>query len=162
MISAPELLLIKSRLMQGADAARKIATSADPVFYDQEQYEAVFTALTSMSQDLSRVLAELDVLRGMFYSGVSLFLSSEMTSHGNGMPNPGRDVVGVPEQADSGSGEGEPPVSQGTDGGVPSSGPVRKRTKRSQPRRHPKGDALLPVAMGPGDGSGEVDSGKDG
>jgi len=161
MISAPELLLIKSRLMQGADAARKIATSTDPVFYDQEQYEAVFTALTSMSQDLSRILAELDVLRGMFYSGVSLFLSSEM-NHGNGMPNAGRDVVGVPEQANSGSGEGEPPVSQGADGGVPSSGPVRKRTKRSQPRRNTKGDAEISVAVGPGDGSGEVDSGKDG
>lgn len=156
MISAPELLLIKSRLLQGADAARKIATSADPVFYDQEQYEAVFTALTSMSQDLSRVLAELDVLRGMFYSGVSLFLSSEMPN-GNGMPNAGGDVVGVPEQADSSGGEREPAISQGADGGVPASGPVRKRAKRSKPRRDSAGDAVLPVAMGQGDGDGAMD-----
>lgn len=156
MISAPELLLIKSRLITGADAAKKIATSADPILYDQEQYEAVYTALVSMGQDLSRVLAELDVLRGMFYSGVSLFLASEMS--GNGMPQPGGDVVAVPEQADSGSGEGEPPVSEGADGGVPSGGTVRKRTKRSKPRRDTAGDGVLPVAVGSGDGEPAVDS----
>lgn len=160
MISAPEMLLIKSRLMQGADAARKIATSTDPVFYDQEQYERVYTALVSMSQDLGRVLAELDVLRGMFYSGVSLFLASEMNHGGNGMPDAGRDVVAVPDAQDRVSGEGEPAVSEGTDGGVPAGRLPRKRAKRSKPRRDPAGDGVLPVEVGQRDGSSEVDSSK--
>lgn len=150
MISAPDLILLKSRLLLGADAARKIATSADPVFYDQEQYAAVYSALVSMSQDLGRVLAELDVLRGMFYSGVSLFLASEM-SNGNGVPESGRDVVAVPAAAAAGGGEGEPPVAAGIDGGVSEGRLPRKRAKRSKSRGNPGGDAVLPGAVGRGD-----------
>lgn len=161
MISTQDLLAIKSRLVIGADAAKKIASSADPVFYDQEQYERVYGALMSMGQDLSRVLAELDVLRGMFYSGVSLFLASEMSAHGNGMPVTGGDVGAVPAQEAGGSGEGEPPVSKGADGGVQKGGVSRKRTKRSKPRRDTAGDGVLPVEVGSGDGAAAVDRSQD-
>lgn len=162
MISTQDLLAIKSRLVVGADAARKIASSADPVFYDQEQYERVHGALMSMGQDLGRILAELDVLRGMFYSGVSLFLASEMNSHGNGMPVTGGDVAAVPDAKAGGGGEGEPPVGKGVDGGVPTSRVPRKRTKRSKPRRDPAGDGVLPVALGSGDGERQVDRSENG
>lgn len=156
MISSNELLELKARLMIGAEAAGHIASSADPVRYDQEQYEAVYAALVSMKSDLTRVLAELDVLRGMVWNGVSLFIAEK--KHGNGMPDAGGDVAGVPEQADSGRGEGEPPVSEGTDGGVPKRRSAGKRTKRSNARRNKGGDGVLPVAVGPGDGEPAVDS----
>lgn len=159
MISTQDLLDIKSRLVIGADAARKIASSTDPVFYDQDQYERVYMALMSMSQDLGRILAELDVLRGMFYSGVSLFLASEMSSHGNGMPVTGGNVAAVPAQEAGGGGEGEHAIGQGVDGGVPAGRPARKRTKRSKPRGDKGGDGVLPQPVGSGDGAAEMDRG---
>lgn len=158
MISSHELLELKSRLMIGAEAAGHIASSADPVRYEQEQYEAVYAALVSMKSDLTRVLAELDVLRGMVWNGVSLFIAEK--KHGNGMPDAGGDVVAVPEQAAGGSGEGEPPVGAGPDGGVQKRRAAGKRTKRSNARRNKGGDGVLPVAVGPGDGGGEVDRGE--
>lgn len=159
MISSSELLLLKGRLLTAATAARKIASSPDPVLYDEEQYEAVYTALMSIDQDLRRVLAELDVLRGMFYSGVSLFLSEEMKSNGNGVPGTGGDVGAVQVEADRGGSPAEPPVGEGADGGVPESRPVRKRTKRSKPRRDPAGNGVLPEPVGSGDRAGQVDRG---
>jgi hypothetical protein len=159
MISTHDLLEIKSRLIVGADAARKIASSTDPVFYDQEQYERVYAALVSMSQDLGRILAELDVLRGMFYSGVSLFLASEM--NGNGLPKPVGNVESVPAQEAGSGSQGEPPVGKGTDGGVSASGPTGKRSKRSKPRRNKAGHGVLPVEVGSSDGAAEVDRSAD-
>ena len=156
MISAPDLILLKSRLMLGADAAHRIATSTDPVFYDQEQYAAVYSALVSMRQDMSRVLAELDVLRGMFHTNVAMWLMEDAANVG--VPESGRDVVAVPAEKAGGSGEGEPPVAAGTDGGVQTGRVPGKRTKRSKPRRDSAGDGVLPVAVGRGDGSGEMDS----
>lgn len=158
MISSDELLAMKSRLLLAASAAQRIATSADPVFYDQEQYEAVYSALTSLSQDLSRVLAELDVLRDMVQGGVSMFLAKEICRD-KGVSDAGGDVAGVPAPEAGGSGKGEPPVSQGVDGGVPSSRVPRKRAKRSKPRRDPAGDGGVPSELGSGDGEGKVDSG---
>lgn len=161
MISVQELLELKSRLVIGADAARKIASSTDPILYDQEQYERVYSALMSMSQDLGRILAELDVLRGMFYSGVSLFLASEMTTHGNGVPATRGNVESVPAPEAGGGGKGKPEDTAGIDGGVPAGRPARKRTKRPKPSRDKGGDGVLPVAVGSGDGAAEVDRSAD-
>lgn len=160
MIAADELLSIKARLIAAGNAARLIATSADPVMYDQEQYEFVHTALVSLGQDLSRVLAELDVLRGMVNSGVSLFLATEV-SRGNGVSDAGRDVAGVPEAEAGSRGEGEPEVAAGAAGGVPSSRTPRKRAKRSKPRRDPAGDGAVQVELGSADGAIQVDRSQD-
>jgi hypothetical protein len=159
MIAADELLMLKARLLVGAEAAGHIASSADPVRYDQEQYEAVHAALLSMKSDITRVLAEIDVLRGMVLNSVSLFLAEER-KHGNGLPESGGDVGAVPAPEDHGSGEGEHADPKGTDVGVPVSRPARKRTKRSKPRGNKGGDGVLPVAVGCSDGSQPVDSSK--
>ena len=105
MIAADELLMLKARLLVGAEAAGHIASSADPVRYDQEQYEAVHAALLSMKSDITRVLAEIDVLRGMVLNSVSLFLAEER-KHGNGLPESGGDVGAVPAPDDHGGGKG--------------------------------------------------------
>lgn len=156
MIPADELLEIKSRLLTGADAAYRIATSTGPVRYDHEEYVAVDTALLSLKRDISRVLAELDVLRGVFHTGVSMFL---MEGANGRVPDAGGDVVAVPAPEAGGCGEGEQSNRQGTDGGVSESGVPGKRAKRSKSRRHRKADPAVSEPVGPRDGEGAVDSG---
>ena len=149
MISAIDLLAMKARMIKAATAAARIASSADPVFYDQEEYEAVHVALASLKSDISRTLAELDVLRGIFYSGVSLFLMEGSSDAGVSVS--GGDVVAVSDQKAGDGGEGEHAVSQGADGGVPTSGVRRKRAKRSKSRRDRKGNVAAEETVGPVD-----------
>jgi hypothetical protein len=151
MISAADLLLLKSRILLGADAARKIAGSPDPVFYQQEEYEAVYAALMSLKGDVARILAELDVLRGMFHSGVTMFLTQEAS---NGVPVIGGDVEPVAAPSPGGGGEGERTEPAGTDGRVPESGVRRKRAKRSKSRRDRGGNGGDPQPVGLTDGEG--------
>jgi hypothetical protein len=158
MITASELLEIKSRLLTAAEAARQIASSADPVRYDEEMYQAVSVALLSLQNDIARVLAELDVLRGMFAQSVSLF----MEGHRNEVPDGRGDVAAVQGGATVSGGEGERKDIEGAGVGVPASGPARKRAKRSQPRRNRKGDSEPSVAVGRSDGGESLDSSKDG
>lgn len=149
MISATDLLSMKARMIKAATAAARIASSADPVFYDQDEYEAVHAALASLKSDISRTLAELDVLRGVFYSNVSLFLMEG--SSDAGVSDSGGDVVAVPDQKAGDGCQGEHAVSQGADGGVPTSGVRRKRAKRSKPRRDRKGNVAAEEPVGPVD-----------
>lgn len=158
MIPADELLTIKSRLLTGAEAAFRIATSADPVRYEAEEYDAVFSALVLMREDMARVLAELDVLRSVFGEGVGRFLMEEVK---RGVPEPGRDVAAVPEPEAAGGGQGEPEIAKGTDGGVQSGRLPRKRAKRSKPRRNPAGDGGVQESVGSGDGASAMDRGED-
>lgn len=158
MITTGELMDIKLRLLLAADAANQIATSPDPVLYDQEQYAAVFAALVALKPDIQRVLAELDVLRGMFASSVSLFMEGQA----NGVPERRGDVEAVP---DASAGEGSASERQDAEGagsGVPSGGPARKRARRSKPRRNRKSDGGVEVEVGRHDGEGQVDSSQDG
>lgn len=157
MITTGELMDLKLRILLAADAARQIATSPDPVLYDQEQYAAVYAALVSLKPDIQRVLAELDVLRGMFASSVSLFMEGQA----NGLPERRADVAGVPEATDSQGCEGERQDSSRAGVGVQACGPARKRAKRSQPRRNRKSDAVTEVGVGRDDGAESVDRSKD-
>lgn len=157
MIAPKELLEIKSRLLRAADAARSIADSADPVFYDEEAYALVHESLTSLKGDISRVLAELDVLRGMFATNLTNFF---MEGVGNGVGvSDGRGAVApVQEQQGGPSGEAVGEVASGAGVGVQESRPPRKRRSRSKPRGHSQGDSEVSTGVGSGDGAGEVDS----
>lgn len=158
MITTGELMEIKLRLINAADAARLIATSPDPVRYDQEQYAVVYTALVSLKPDIQRVLAELDVLRGMFASSVSLFMEGQA----NAVPERRGDVAAVPDAAAQPGGESERQDIEGAGVGVPASGPARKRAKRSKPRRNRESDSGAAVGVGRSDGAEQVDRGQDG
>jgi hypothetical protein len=157
MISTDELMLIKSRLIAAAEAAFQIATSANPVRYDQQTYEMVYVAMVSMREDVGAVLAELDILRGMVQADVFTAFLKEGSGNGGGS-EPGADVGGVPATPAGEGGEGEPSQPQGTDGGVPEGRVFRKRTKRSKPRRNKGSDAAAPEPVGSGNGAGQVDS----
>lgn len=157
MISPQDLLVLKSRLLTAAEAAHQIATSTDPVRYDQESYEAVYISLVSMKEDVGRLLAELDILRSVVHGGISMFLKEEEANAGVSVAGP--DVAGVPTPAAGEGGEGEPSQPKGIDGGVQESGVPGKRTKRSKSRRNQKRDADVPVAVGSGNREGQVDSG---
>lgn len=158
MIPSQELLEIKARLIRGAAAARAIASSPDPVFYEAEEYEAVYAALVSMSGDISRVMAELDVLRLMFAEKLGLFFMEAESNVSDGRG----DVGAVPQQANEPSGEGERTLDEGAGGGVPESRPARKRATRSQPRRNRKSDGGAAEPVGSANGEGEVDRGAQG
>lgn len=158
MITNGELMDLKLRMITAADAARQIATSPNPVLYDQEHYAAVYAALVSLKPDLQRVLAELDVLRGMFASSVSLFMEGQA----NAVPERRGDVAAVPDAATQPGGEGERQDIEGAGVGVPASGPARKRAKRSKPRRNRESDGGAAVGVGRTDGAEQVDRGQDG
>lgn len=159
MISPGELLAIKARLLTAADAAYRIATAAGPtVRYEQEEYEAAYVALLSMKEDVTAVLAELDVLRGVVAGGVEVFLKEE-ESRNEGAAEPGADVAAVSDATAGGGGEGEPSQCQGAGGGVPESGLPGKRTKRSKPRRNRKGNGDVPQPVGSGNGEKQMDCG---
>lgn len=158
MITTGELMDIKLRLLTGADAAHQIATSPEPVFYDQEQYAAVYAALVAMKPDIQRVLAELDVLRGMFASSVSLFMEGQA----NGLPERRGDVAAVPDAAAEQGGEEQRQDIEGAGSGVPTGRAARKRAKRSKPRRNRKSDGELAAVVGRTDGEEQVDRSQDG
>lgn len=136
MIAPQELLEIKERLLIGADAARKIAGSGDEfVMYEQEQYEIVVSALLAMKADVQRVLAELDILRGMFSEKLAGFF--HIASNGgmaDGDAGDGQvDVAAVPVAEDQRRGEEVRPDDAGAGSGVPPERPVRKRGRRPKP-----------------------------
>lgn len=136
MIAPQELLEMKQRLLIGADAARKIAGSGDEfVMYEQEQYEIVVAALLAMKTDVLRVLAELDILRGMFSEKLAGFFhvaSKEGVSDGDA--GDGRvDVAAVPVAEGQRGSEEVRPNDASAGSGVPAERPVRKRGRRPKP-----------------------------
>lgn len=134
MMTDSELLALKARMITGADAAKRIATSTDPVVYDQEVYEAVYEALVNLPTDLSRMCAELDVLRGMTACGVSMFLVKEKEPS-NGVREPRGDVAAVPDHQVGGGGGGEPTDAKGIGGGVQEGGVLGEPAARPKRRR---------------------------
>lgn len=139
MIEPSELTVIKQRLVLGAESARLIATSNEPfLFHDEEQYRAVATALAIMPDDVRLVLAELDILRGMFSERLAAFFQQAVKGVSADGPSAG-DVGAVQVAADQVGGPGERPDDQGTDSGVPAARAARKRTRRSKPVRDTEG-----------------------
>jgi hypothetical protein len=134
VIAPQELLEIKQRLLVGADAARRIAGSGDEfVMYEQEQYEIVVSALLGMKNDVGRVLAELDILRGMFSEKLAGFFHVASTG---GIADAGDsrvDVAAVPVAEDQRRGEEVRPNDAGSGSGVPPERPVRRRGRRPKP-----------------------------
>jgi len=74
VIAPQELFELKQRILLGADVAKHLANS-DGEFLELEpdQYAVVHAALDGLRDDCGRVLAELDILRGMFAEKVGAF-----------------------------------------------------------------------------------------
>jgi hypothetical protein len=148
MIAPQELMALKARLLKGSDAAGKIASSSDPLVYeDEEEFAQVYQALIALKSDVVRVLAELDVLRGMF----SERLSSFFMEVANGVAVSRGDVAAVPAPEAGVGGEGERQEPAGSSGGVPKSRVRRQRATGSKPRRNRKSDRGAEEPVGSSD-----------
>lgn len=65
MIPATQLLTLKGRLLLAVQAGHRMASNGDePLMMDEQTYQEVAAALLSAPDDLSKILAELDILRG--------------------------------------------------------------------------------------------------
>lgn len=155
MIAPQELMELKARILKGAGAAGKIASSTEPLVYeDEEEFARVYTALTSLHGDVVRVLAELDVLRGMFAERLSNFFMEGMA---NGLADGRGDVAAVPDKEGQGGGESERQDAAGVGSGVPKGRAARKRAAGSKPRRNRKGDGGAAEPVGSADGTQSMD-----
>ena len=76
MMTPDELMTAKSRLMHSATIVKALAglDGDEELQFTTEAYEEAIGCLVMMEDDLKCVLAELDVLRGMFDSSVNRFL----------------------------------------------------------------------------------------
>lgn len=159
MIATDELLKLKQRMLIGADAAYQIASTSDQfVMHDHEQFELVIGSMIALKSDVRRLLAEHDILRGMFAEKLGAFF---MEGIGDGRTGSAAVVRVVPGGEGVGGGAETRDVSAGTDGPVLPSGPARKRAKRSATRRNRQGDGEVQSGVGRGDREVEVDGSKD-
>lgn len=149
MIAPNELLAIKQRMLVAAEAAYKIASSNDQfVMHDPEQFELVITALLALKTDASRLLAEHDILRGMFAEKLSSFFMEAI----DGSTGSAEAVSRMPRDEGGDRGEAkrdEPPDATGT---VLRASPARKRAGRSNSRRNSRSNAKPAVELERGNG----------
>lgn len=156
MISPQEMNDLRRRMLIGAEAAHKIASSSDQfVLYDQEQYELVVQALLSLRADCRRLLAEHDILRAMFAEKLGAFFMEGITN-GNASDS-GKPVAEVPRPEGVGSGEAVREDDAGTTSRVPAKRASRKRAQRPKPSGDQAGDGHVPQALGSPDGGSPVD-----
>lgn len=143
MISAKELLELKNRMLLAADAANHLANSdGEFLELDEEQFVVVHEAMVSLRSDCARVLAELDVLRGMFMERLGLFFM-EGSDEGDGSGRSGgRTVEPVPEREDVGGGEASRNDDAADGGRLHRGRAARKPRKRSKPKRDSRADGV--------------------
>lgn len=155
MIPPEELLPIKLRLVIAGEAANRIAsTNPDSrVFYDEEEYARVLEALAYAKSDISRVLAELDVLRGIVDDRMVSFMGG---IHAEGQRSDGT-VGAVQEQEGVGSGEAGGANDEGVAVGVPAGGTNRRRRKGPKSKRDKEGVSAIPSVVDGGSGAEPVD-----
>ena len=148
MLTLEEYMQIKRRLLLAADAAHKIATSAQTVRYDEDTYQIVYESLVNVKTDVRRVLAELDILRGMFGEKLTAFFREKEEGANEDTSNDAGPVVPVQAPAGEGGGEAAQPHDEGTGVGVQEERPARKRRRRSNAGRTGKAEGI---------GEGEMD-----
>jgi hypothetical protein len=127
MLGNDELIQLKQRLMVGAAAAERLAKATSDVFLDAPEYEVVMESLAAMKVDVRRLLAEHDILRGMFAERLGSFLMEEIAD-----AKRGGDVASLSAQPTGTGGESERQVEPSTGVGVPEGRVRRRRSKRSK------------------------------
>lgn len=141
MIAQNELIEIKQRMLLASDVAKHLANSdGEFLELDVEQYQLVHAALEGLKGDCLRVLAELDILRGMFAQKVGAFFMEVANAGDRQGCDRGATVDVVPEPEDSGCGSGTRDDEAATGGRLHRGRAARKPRKRSQPRRNRKGN----------------------
>lgn len=158
MISAKELLELKNRMLLAADAANHLANSdGEFLELDEEQFVVVHEAMVSLRSDCARVLAELDVLRGMFMERLGMFFM-EGSDEGDGKRLSGRGTVeSVPEREDVGGGEASRNDDAAVGGRLHRGRAAGKPRKRSKPKRNRGADCADTGGMDPSAGACQMD-----
>lgn len=129
MLTVQELLEIKARMLLAAEAAHQIVESESPLELDEQTFVLVNSALLSLRDDARKVLAEVDILRGMVTGSFDTLFKE--TEHGRSA-----DVEPVQQPEAVGGGSGELPDSAGTGGDVRPSGPDGQEAERPKPSRN--------------------------
>lgn len=148
MLTLEEYMQIKRRLLLAADAAFKIGTSAQTVRYDEDTYEIIYESLVNVKTDVRRVLAELDILRGMFGEKLTAFFKEKEGGTNEVAADNAGPLVPVQAPAGEGGGEAPQPHDEGVGVGVQEERPARKRRRRSNAGRTGKTEGV---------GEGELD-----
>jgi hypothetical protein len=160
VIAQQEFMELKQRMLIAADAAYRIASTSDPfVLHDQEQYELVINALLALKADARRLMADHDILRGMFSERIGAFFMEVTKDASTGCAS---DVEGVPRPEDLGGGEAARADQAGADGPVLGVPTPRKRTRRSKPRGNRAADGDVQSQLERGNGAVSLDGSQDG
>lgn len=155
MIPATQLLTLKGRLLLAVQAGHRMASNGDePLMMDAQTYQEVAAALLSGPDDLSKILAELDILRGQVtgdWEHIFGSLTKEGTSgrtenvEGAGDDEPAEAEQEVRSELPEAGGDLRPGGADGQKEG----GPKPRRNKGAGRKRKSKLDASS--------GGGEVD-----
>jgi hypothetical protein len=157
MLSSEEYQRIKWSTLLAAETADRVVSSPQTVYYDEEQYALVYSAMTNLRKNLYVVYSELDLFRAMFEAQISRV----MEGVANGVSDTGvvSEPVGTAPDG-SGSQAVEQRVGdqqQKAASGVEDAGAERPaKTKRPYRRRNKAGDATAQVQVEQGNGAGEV------
>lgn len=162
MIAPQELIDLKQRLLLAGDVAKHLANSdGEFLELESEQYALVYEALTELGADITRVLAELDVLRGMFSEKVGAFFM-EVANAGDGHGGDGRGTVaGVPDRKDVGRGDTARDDGAADGGRLHRGRAARQPGKRPKSRRNRKSDGGDQSRLDAGAGAGAMDRGEE-
>lgn len=159
MIATQELLEIKNRMLLAADASNHLANSdGEFLELDEAQYVVVHEAMVSLRADCARVLAELDVLRGMFHERLGMFFTEESNASDRVQRDGGRTLDAVPEREDVAGGEASRDDAAADGGRLHRGRAARKPRKRSKPKPDSRKDGADPCGVDASTGACEVDS----
>lgn len=154
MIHPSEYLAIKQRVLLTADVADLVVRTPDKVRFDEEQYQRVWTALTSNRADVSALLAELDVLRAA--AGAELFPLGSVTNASDEPADSGGVVEPVPPPTHERSGSEVRDDNAGHGGPLPAGGLDGERPQRPKSRRNSKRSKASPQAVDAGSQAEQV------
>lgn len=158
MIAPQTLLIVKQRMLLAADAASHLANSdGEFLELEAEQFAVIHEALTSLKDDCGLVFAELDVLRGMFAQKVGQFFMEVANAGVEQGRDGGEPVGGVPDGSDQGRGEASRDDASAAGGRLHRGRATRQPRKRSNARRHRKGNGSDTGNLDASDGAGEMD-----
>jgi len=130
-LTSEQLSELKSRMILAARVCKQMVATGRNQFFDEETYPLIYAAFARLEDDVTAVLAELDVYREMFTGRVEDFV--------NESSNAARPVAEAPTPDDVGASEDSKDDAAAAGVGVQEGGAnKRRRSKRSQ-RRGNKG-----------------------
>jgi hypothetical protein len=150
MMTPDEYMEAKSRLMHSSTIVKALAglDGDEELQFTAEAYEEAIGCLVMMEDDLKCVLAELDVLRGMFDSSVNRFLKGIKDDANDFTVE--RNAAELQEEVSPFTGEEQGDASDSEQGGsdVGDSRPAKKKSTNSRRKKASDDDAATDKRSG--------------